>query len=96
MPAEVTVECESEEGIADALSDAYGWLVSEIAVVEEIEVGHGSESGQANHQPLPGYSGRWGTPVLLAIWRQDGSRQTLMPIVVEALDWGVPSKHQSR
>ncbi|ASK90709.1 hypothetical protein KWH04_23375 [Xanthomonas campestris pv. trichodesmae] len=46
LPGEATVECESEEGIADALSDAYGWLVSEIAVVEEIEVGHGSESGQ--------------------------------------------------
>ncbi|MEB2231000.1 hypothetical protein [Xanthomonas arboricola] len=46
LPAEATVECESEADIADALSDAYGWLVSEIAVVEEIEVGNGSESGQ--------------------------------------------------
>ncbi|QDS17048.1 hypothetical protein [Xanthomonas arboricola] len=46
LPGEATVECESEEDIADALSDAYGWLVSEIAVVEEIEVGHGGESGQ--------------------------------------------------
>ncbi|WP_295945682.1 hypothetical protein [uncultured Xanthomonas sp.] len=35
LPAETTVECESEEGIADALSDAYGWLVSEFVVVEE-------------------------------------------------------------
>ncbi|MBO9740138.1 hypothetical protein J7432_14215 [Xanthomonas axonopodis pv. begoniae] len=39
LPTEATVECASEEDIADALSDAYGWLVSEIAVVEEIEVG---------------------------------------------------------
>ncbi|KLA94572.1 MULTISPECIES: hypothetical protein [Xanthomonas] len=46
LPMEATVECESEEDIADALSDAYSWLVSEIAVVEEIDVGHGSESGQ--------------------------------------------------
>ncbi|MFL3643805.1 hypothetical protein [Xanthomonas campestris] len=46
LPDEATVECESEEHIADALSDAYGWLVSEIAVVEEIEVGNGSESEQ--------------------------------------------------
>ncbi|PPT72981.1 hypothetical protein XarbCFBP8150_00535 [Xanthomonas arboricola] len=46
LPAEATVECESEEGIAEALSDRYGWLVSEIAVVEEIDVSHGSESGQ--------------------------------------------------
>ncbi|MEA9911559.1 hypothetical protein VDG39_02170 [Xanthomonas campestris pv. raphani] len=36
LPAEATVECESEADIVDALSDAYGWLVSEIAVVEEI------------------------------------------------------------
>ncbi|MDV0439820.1 hypothetical protein [Xanthomonas sacchari] len=35
LPAEATVECESEDGIADALSDAYGWLVSEFLVVEE-------------------------------------------------------------
>ena len=42
LPAEATVECESEEAIADALSDAYGWLVSEIAFVEEVDdVGHG-------------------------------------------------------
>ncbi|KAB7766708.1 MULTISPECIES: hypothetical protein [unclassified Xanthomonas] len=40
LPAEATVECESEEGIADALSDAYGWLVSEFVVVEEIGGGH--------------------------------------------------------
>ncbi|MBB3760798.1 hypothetical protein [Xanthomonas arboricola] len=46
LPAEATVECEREAGIADALSDAYGWLVSEIAVVEEIDVGHCKESGQ--------------------------------------------------
>ncbi|MGN3935199.1 hypothetical protein ABVB18_03805 [Xanthomonas citri pv. mangiferaeindicae] len=46
LPGEATVECESEADIADALSDAYGWLVSEIAVVEEIEVVHGGESGQ--------------------------------------------------
>ncbi|MCW0395389.1 hypothetical protein NB696_001152 [Xanthomonas sacchari] len=35
LPAEATVECESEEGIADALSDAYGWMVSTFVVVEE-------------------------------------------------------------
>ena len=35
LPAEATVECESEEAIADALSDAYGF-------VEEVDdVGHG-------------------------------------------------------
>ncbi|WP_104628340.1 hypothetical protein [Xanthomonas arboricola] len=39
LPVEATVRCEGEEDIADALSNAYGWLVSEIAVVEEIEVG---------------------------------------------------------
>ncbi|WP_068832918.1 hypothetical protein [Xanthomonas graminis] len=37
LPAEATVECESEEGIADALSDAYGWLVSTFVVVEETD-----------------------------------------------------------
>ena len=42
LPVEATVECESEADIADALSDAYGWLVSEIAFVEEVDdVGHG-------------------------------------------------------
>lgn len=35
LPDEARVECESEEGIADALSDAYGWLVSDFVVVEE-------------------------------------------------------------
>jgi len=35
LPVEATVECESEEDIADALSDAYGWLVSNFVVVEE-------------------------------------------------------------
>ncbi|NYI19764.1 hypothetical protein FHR53_001022 [Xanthomonas arboricola] len=34
LPSEATVECVSEEGIADALSDAYGWLVSDFAVVD--------------------------------------------------------------
>ncbi|WP_164738672.1 hypothetical protein [Xanthomonas euvesicatoria] len=33
LPSEATVECESEEGIAEALSDRYGWLVTEIAAV---------------------------------------------------------------
>lgn len=28
LPTAVTVECESEKDIADALSDKYGWLVS--------------------------------------------------------------------
>ncbi|CAD7718056.1 hypothetical protein LMG31886_26650 [Xanthomonas hydrangeae] len=42
LPTEATVECASEEDIADALSDAYGWLVSEIAFVEEVDdVCHG-------------------------------------------------------
>ncbi|MEA9559114.1 hypothetical protein [Xanthomonas campestris] len=40
LPAEATVECESEEGVADALSDAYGWLVRTFVVVEEMRVGH--------------------------------------------------------
>ncbi|MXV05910.1 MULTISPECIES: hypothetical protein [unclassified Xanthomonas] len=35
LPMEATVECESEEHIADALSDTYGWLVSDFVVVEE-------------------------------------------------------------
>ena len=34
LPAEATVECESEADIADALSDAYGWLASDFAVVD--------------------------------------------------------------
>ncbi|GAE50573.1 hypothetical protein [Xanthomonas arboricola] len=34
LPMEATVECASEEEIADALSDAYGWLVSDFAVVD--------------------------------------------------------------
>ncbi|MCC8620120.1 hypothetical protein [Xanthomonas vesicatoria] len=46
LPAEATVECESEEGVADALSGAYGWLVSEIAVVEEFETLDLHESGR--------------------------------------------------
>lgn len=29
LPKEVTVECESEDDIADALSDEYGWLVND-------------------------------------------------------------------
>ncbi|KHS05346.1 hypothetical protein RM61_21915 [Xanthomonas phaseoli pv. phaseoli] len=33
LPAEAKVECESEEDIADTLSDAYGWLVIDFAVV---------------------------------------------------------------
>lgn len=40
LPGEATVECESEEGIADALSDAYGWLVSGFVVVEETSGDH--------------------------------------------------------
>lgn len=28
LPIAVTVECESEDDIADALSDEYGWLVN--------------------------------------------------------------------
>ncbi|QGH65245.1 hypothetical protein ACCP96_11790 [Xanthomonas campestris pv. fici] len=39
LPAEATVECESEEDIADALSDAYGWLVSDFTVVEGADGG---------------------------------------------------------
>ncbi len=37
LPTEATIECESEEGIADALSDAYGWLVSGFVVVEKTD-----------------------------------------------------------
>ncbi|WP_099207242.1 hypothetical protein [Xanthomonas citri] len=46
LPMEATVECESEEGVADALSGAYGWLVSEIAVVEKFETRDLHESGR--------------------------------------------------
>ncbi|MGV7206026.1 hypothetical protein [Xanthomonas citri] len=34
LPTEATVECGNEEDIANALSDAYGWLVSDFAVVD--------------------------------------------------------------
>ncbi|MCW0459061.1 hypothetical protein NB717_000129 [Xanthomonas sacchari] len=44
LPDEARVECESEEGIADALSDAYGWLVSEFLVVEETGGDHTSNA----------------------------------------------------
>lgn len=37
---EATVECESDEGIADALSDAYGWLVSDFVILEETDSDH--------------------------------------------------------
>ncbi|MEB1303724.1 hypothetical protein VDP63_21550 [Xanthomonas campestris pv. campestris] len=46
LPAEAKVECESEDGIADALSDTFGWLVSGFAVVGEVEIGHSDESEQ--------------------------------------------------
>ncbi|WP_181922072.1 hypothetical protein [Xanthomonas campestris] len=36
LPAEVTVECASEEDIANALSHRYGWLVSDFPIVEDI------------------------------------------------------------
>lgn len=29
LPREVVVECEDDDDIADALSDRYGWLVSD-------------------------------------------------------------------
>ncbi|ASK93088.1 hypothetical protein KWH04_23315 [Xanthomonas campestris pv. trichodesmae] len=48
LPTDAKVECESEEHIADALSDAYGWLVSEIAVVEEFETRGPNESGRGD------------------------------------------------
>ncbi|WP_115553523.1 hypothetical protein [Xanthomonas arboricola] len=48
LPDEATVECENEEDIADALSDAYGWLVSEIAFVEEFEARDLNESGRGD------------------------------------------------
>ncbi|MBO9853552.1 hypothetical protein [Xanthomonas phaseoli] len=34
LPTEAMVECASEEDIADALSDAYGRLASDFAVVD--------------------------------------------------------------
>ncbi|MFC0156249.1 hypothetical protein ACFFJ4_22495 [Xanthomonas dyei] len=37
LPAEAKVECENEEDIADALSNAYGWLVSDFAVVDSAD-----------------------------------------------------------
>ncbi|MFA4226382.1 hypothetical protein P2C08_08975 [Xanthomonas perforans] len=46
LPDKARVECESEEGIADALSDAYGWLVSDFVVMEELETGDSNESGR--------------------------------------------------
>ncbi|MCL1524926.1 hypothetical protein M3O57_19530 [Xanthomonas nasturtii] len=41
LPAEATVECESKEDIAGALSDAYGWLVSDFTVVGRSSSGRG-------------------------------------------------------
>ncbi|QTK46688.1 hypothetical protein [Xanthomonas euvesicatoria] len=46
LPVKATLQCESEDDIADALSAAYGWLVSDFVVVDEAEVGHTSESRQ--------------------------------------------------
>ncbi|AEO43422.1 hypothetical protein [Xanthomonas euvesicatoria] len=37
LPTETTVECESEENIADTLSSAYGWLVSDFVVIKGFE-----------------------------------------------------------
>ncbi|EGD07181.1 hypothetical protein XVE_3636, partial [Xanthomonas vesicatoria ATCC 35937] len=41
-----TVECESEEGIADALSDTYGWVVSDFVAVEEFDISGADRSGE--------------------------------------------------
>ncbi|MBO9757861.1 hypothetical protein [Xanthomonas phaseoli] len=46
LPAEVTVECESEDGIAEALSDRYGWLVSDFVAVEEFDISGADSSGE--------------------------------------------------
>lgn len=34
LPRECTVECEDEDGIAEALSDLHGWLVNDFAIDE--------------------------------------------------------------
>ncbi|CAE6816322.1 hypothetical protein [Xanthomonas arboricola] len=49
LHAEATVECESEDGIADALSDTFGWLVSNFVAVEEFE-GLGATRGYDDEQ----------------------------------------------
>ncbi|WP_372166342.1 hypothetical protein [Xanthomonas axonopodis] len=55
LPAEATAECVSEDGIADALSDAFGWLVSDFTVVEELEATDTKESGGNNeYRPFDG------------------------------------------
>ncbi|XQA66829.1 hypothetical protein ACM9XC_05665 [Xanthomonas sacchari] len=46
LPDEARVECESEEGIADALSDAYGWLVSDFVAVEEFDISGADRAGE--------------------------------------------------
>ncbi|APP77400.1 hypothetical protein EIQ06_00930 [Xanthomonas campestris pv. campestris] len=46
LPGEATVECESEEGIADALSDTYGWVVSDFVAVEEFDISGADRSGE--------------------------------------------------
>lgn len=46
IAGEATVECESEEGIADALSDTYGWVVSDFVAVEEFDISGADRSGE--------------------------------------------------
>ncbi|MCW1978688.1 hypothetical protein [Xanthomonas campestris] len=47
LPAEATVECESEGDIANVLSDKYGWLMSTFVVLEERQASDLDESGQS-------------------------------------------------
>ncbi|MCW2039318.1 hypothetical protein [Xanthomonas campestris] len=54
LPDEATVECESEEHIADALSDAYGWLVSTFVVVAELDVCGSNESERDDGNAIRG------------------------------------------
>lgn len=45
LPGEATVECGSEDDIADVLSDAYGCLVSDFVVVDELDISDAGGSG---------------------------------------------------
>lgn len=37
LPKEAWVECDDEEKVANALSDIYGWLISELEIIERVE-----------------------------------------------------------
>ena len=37
LPTTMIVECESEDEVADAISDEVGWLIESIGYIEEIQ-----------------------------------------------------------